>query len=143
MADVGLLAYPPGRLGRLVGVRAARHDVGHGAPEPTPDLHQLLGPVVFNRIVEKGRDRLVLGSSVLEGDARGAQKVGQIRDRRALADVAGVEPRGENEGLVESFGEPEQLRYPSVGLVFSDCATRVLTTTPSSAGSTGFTTWRL
>ena len=106
MAHVGLLPRPPRRLGRLVCVRAPDHGFSHRVPELRADLHQLPGSVVFNRVVEERRDRLFLGGAVLEDDTRGAQEMGQVRDRRALTDVAGVEPRGEDEGLVEALSEP-------------------------------------
>jgi hypothetical protein len=37
---------------------------------------------------------------VLKGDAGSAQEMSQVRDARALPDVAGVETRGEDQGLV-------------------------------------------
>jgi hypothetical protein len=57
--------------------------------------------MVLDRIVKEGRDCLVLGRAVLEGDARCAQEVRDVGNARALANVVGMEPGGEDEGGLE------------------------------------------
>ena len=71
--------------------------------------------MVLDCIVKECRDRLILGCSVLEGDARRAQKVGEVRNAGALADVAGMEPCGEDKGILESLAEQHSIRPPSYG----------------------------
>jgi hypothetical protein len=71
---------------------------------------------------DRAGERLVLGRAVLEGDARRAQEVGQVRDRRALADVVGVKTRGEDEGVLEAVSEPWnvfRVGYPDFSLSHS------------------------
>ncbi len=76
MGDVGLLAGSPGRLGRLVRVGADPDDVRDPVAEPLADVS--LGrraALVFDGVMEQGRDRLVLVSAVLKDDRCDRQQV--------------------------------------------------------------------
>jgi hypothetical protein len=75
---------------------------GPGLPAPFSGIHGV--PALFRRVDGVSRQAPRPDASLLEGDARRAQWA-RYGIAVALPDVAGVEPRGEDEGVVASLGE--------------------------------------
>src|SRR6266545_7975401 len=106
MLDVLLLARTPGRLRHDVGVAAARDDLRHVVAEAGADVDQTLGPaLVFDRVVEKRRDRLLLAASVFQHERGNAEQMGHVGDVAALPALGGVSLRGVRQGFFEPRSE--------------------------------------
>jgi hypothetical protein len=87
MGEGSVFPIAPGRFRLSLRVRASLDDVGDDGAEATTDLRlgqeRLAG--VLDRVVEQGRDGLVFGGALLEGDGRDGEGVLNVRDPRALA----------------------------------------------------------
>src|SRR6266511_2247614 len=106
MLDVLLLARTPGRLRHDVGVAAARDDLRHVVAEAGADVDQALGPaLVFDRVVEERRDRLLLAASGFQHERGNAEQMGHVGDVAALPALGGVSLGGVSQGLLERRSE--------------------------------------
>src|SRR6266540_6866995 len=106
MLDVLLLARTPGRLRHDVGVAAARDDLRHVVAEAGADVDQALGPaLVFDRVVEERRDRLLLAASVFQHERGNAEQMGHVGDVAAFPALGGVSLGGVSQGLLELRSE--------------------------------------
>ena len=84
-------------------VGAVLDDPGDGVSEARPDVLEALAPaVVFGRVVEERRDRLVFAAAVIEYDRHDAHEVADVRCARALARLRAMDLVRVAEGLVES-----------------------------------------
>ena len=69
-----------------MGVGASQHGLGHGIAEPPPDLVQHRHPaLVFDRVVQQGRNGFVLVAAIFQHDARHAQQMRHVRHAGDLA----------------------------------------------------------
>src|ERR1035438_1384794 len=104
MGDIGLLARPPGGLGRLQSVRASGDYFRRCRPEARTYLAYHGSPArILGCIMQQGADRLVLSRPVIERNGGHAEQVGDVGDVGALAqlprvDFAGVDKSGGTEG---------------------------------------------
>ena len=91
--QVSFLARPPRRLGLRVRVGASAHDACHTRAEAVQDRRLVLGAAVLDAVVQKRGAGLVLVATILHHQRRDGKKVRHVGDRRAVADLAGVQER--------------------------------------------------
>src|ERR1035438_3321943 len=102
MGDIGLLALPPGGLGRLESVRASGDYFRGGRPEARTYLAYHGSPArILGGVMQQGADRLVLRRSVIKCDGGHAKQVGDVGDVGALAQL----PRVNFAGIDKSGGK--------------------------------------
>jgi hypothetical protein len=81
VGEVGFLARAPRRLRGDVGVRAGRDDGGDGGAEAAANGGERAGAaLVFDGVVEQGRDREILAAAVLEHQGGDGEEVGDVGD---------------------------------------------------------------
>ncbi len=91
MRDVGFLSGEPGRLGRLVSISAAVHDLCDRFAEFSFDVAQAFGAAgILHRIMQQRSDRFRFGGAIFHRDCRHAKDVRDIRDPGLLAELTAV-----------------------------------------------------
>ena len=112
MLDVALLPTPPGQgLAGLIVLRAAFDDPGHVLTElPSDGVGQALGELILDRIVEQPRNRLVLGSAVLQNRSGDAQEVPDVGHARTLPPLVSMQLDRPFERELQAIGDDEVRR---------------------------------
>ena len=89
-----------------MGVGTSQHGLGHGLAKPPSDLVQHRHPaLVFDRVVQQGRNGLVLVAAIFQHDARHAQQVCHVRHAGNLALLFLVQFGGVSQGKSETRGK--------------------------------------
>ena len=109
MVEIGGLPLGPGRLRPLQRLCAFVDDRGDAIFEADANLlQQLVGVAVvliFDGVVEEGRDRLVLVAPVLEDERTDTEQVGDVRRGRAFFRLVGVQLGRIDQGIPEALIE--------------------------------------
>src|SRR2546425_10269412 len=103
--NVSLLACAPWRFRRLIRVSTTIYDLGNFFAKAFSDLLSHWRPAcVLDRVVQPGRNCLILISAMLQSDARNREDVRDVRNLRSLAHLSLVQLACVHEGFIESAG---------------------------------------
>ena len=96
-------------MGRRIGAR--HHDLQHPAAELTVDFLGRLAAawLIFEGVVQQGRDGLVFVSSGLQHQGCHAQEMRQIRNTRSLPDLGGMDSRRVCERVLKTTREKREV----------------------------------